>query len=144
MPYYIEPYSNLNHELPINGSQLKSEISARTLIKAEVVDIVLKTLKEVAAEEIVNKGAFNFAGLFAVRNYSTKETVTPKGVIPARLRLSVRLNDRVKKLWNFKMKAGITEALTFDELMDGYSKANRKVSFDEALSEILDGGDDEL
>lgn len=120
MPIFQEPYMNLKKEEPLNGGELKREIAARTHVTAAVVDLIIDTLKEVATEEIVNKGSFNFSGLFAVKNYQTKATVTPKGEIPARPRLSIRLNDRVKKLWNNKIRSGATGKRSFEELLASF------------------------
>jgi len=121
MPQFQQPYKNLTVDEPLKADGLKREIAARTLVNVGVVDLVLDTLKEVVTEEIVNKGSFNFAGLFAVKNHPTKETVTPQGVIPARNRLSIRLNDRVKKLWNGKLRRGAVEKKSYSELLEDYN-----------------------
>lgn len=128
MPQFQKPYKNLTSDEPINGGALKREIAARTHVSEAVIDLVIDTLKEVITEEVVNKGAFNLSGLFAVTNFPTKETVTPKGVIPARNRLSIRLNDRVKKLWNSKLKAGDTEKKSYKELLEDHNNATPTAS----------------
>lgn len=126
MPVFQEPYRNLTHGDRIDGAALKREIAARTHVNVAVVELILETFKEVATEEIVNKGDFNLAGLFQVGNYPTKETVTPKGTIPARLRLKLRLNDRVKKLWNGKLNATDDDRKSFQELMEDYNDRGAK------------------
>lgn len=123
MPQFQKPYKNLDSDDPINGGALKREIAARTHVSEAVVDLVIDTLKDVVTEEVVNKGSFNLSGLFVVKNFPTKETVTPKGVIPARNRLSIRLNDRVKKLWNSKQKSGDTENKSYKDLLDDFNNA---------------------
>jgi len=128
MPQFQQPFKNLGAKEPLKADGLKREIAARTLVNVAVVDLILDTLKEVVTEEIVNKGSFNFAGLFAVKNHPTKETVTPKGVIPARNRLSIRLNDRVKKLWNSKLRRGSTENKSYADLLDDYNNGTPEAS----------------
>lgn len=123
MPIFQNPYKNLQSDEPLNASGLRREIAARTHVNEAVIGLVLETFKEVVTEEIVNKGTFNLAGLFAVKNFPTKETVTPKGTIPARNRLSIRLNDRVKKLWNNKLKTGVVGKKSYKELLDDYNNA---------------------
>lgn len=125
MPLFQKPYKNLESDAPLNGGALKREIAARTHVSEAVVDLVIDTLKEVVTEEVVNKGSFNLSGLFVVKNFPTKETVTPKGVIPARNRLSIRLNDRVKKLWNSKQKSGDPENKSYKELLEDHNNATR-------------------
>jgi len=120
MPAFSKPYRNLQQEKPIYKAELLREIAARTLIKENIVEEVLETFKQVATEEIANKGAFNFSGLFSVSSYNTKEVDTGKGIIPARRRLRARLSDRVKKVWNGRFRAGVTEPETYEEFKERY------------------------
>lgn len=126
MPAFSKPYRNLEQDEPIYKAKLLREIAARTYIKESVVEEVLETFKQVATEEIANKGAFNFSGLFSVSSYHTKEVNTGKAVIPARMRLRTKLSDRVKKIWNGRAKAGVKDFETYDEFKERYlsSEAN--------------------
>lgn len=144
MPLFRTPYKNVEDSEPLSGRALRQEIAARTLVKESVVDLILDTFKEVATEEIVNKGSFSFSGLFSVKNFDTKETVTPKGVIPARKRLSIRLNDRVKKLWNFRFKHGITEPKAFEEMLEDFNQLKAPEERQQGpLNPMLEDDDDE-
>lgn len=120
MPKFSEPYRNLTHQGPFRKGELLREIAARTFIKESVVAEVLETFRNVAIEEIVNKGEFNFSGLFSVTTYEAKATQTPLGFSPARRRLSARLSDRVKKIWNSRFRAGVTQAESYQELQSRY------------------------
>lgn len=128
MPLFSRPYRNLEQEEPVRKAELLREIAARTTVRESVVELVLETFKEVATEEMVNKGEFNFAGLFRVRSYQTKEANTGIAVIPPQKRLSIRLGERVKRIWKAKIKAGIEEPENFDEMRENY------LSGDEARS----------
>lgn len=145
MPIFQKPYRNIETEEPINGGALKREIASRTHVNEAVVTLIIDTLKEVITEEIVNKGAFNFSGLFVVKNFPTKETITPKGTIPARNRLSIRLNDRVKKLWNSKLRSGSKEQKVYKELLEDHNSITPAVSqIDRSASNPMLEDDDEF
>lgn len=120
MPAFSEPYKNLETTTPVRKAQLLREIAARTYIKESVVEEVLESFKEVATEEIINKGSFTFSGLFSVRGYEAKATKAGFGYVPARTRLRVRLGDRVKKLWNGRQKAAPGAYETFKEAKENY------------------------
>ncbi len=122
MPAFSKPYRNLTQEKPLYKKELLREISARTFIKEGVVEEVLETFKQIATEEIVNKGEFNFSGLFSVGNYHTKESNTGKAVIPARQRLRTRLASRVKIIWNARFSNGVTEPESYAEFEENYLK----------------------
>lgn len=124
MPAFSKPYRNLEKETPVNKAELLREIAARTYIKESVVEEVLETFKEVAAEEIANKGKFNFSGLFSVSSYHTKEVNTGKGIVPARMRLRTKLSERVKKIWNGRVRAGVTDFETFEDFKENYLNPN--------------------
>lgn len=128
MPIFQKPFKNLESDTPLNGGALKREIAARTHVNEAVVSLIIDTLKEVVTEEVVNKGSFNLSGLFAVKNFPTKETVTPQGTIPARNRLSIRFNDRVKKLWNNKQRSGSTTPKSYKELLEAHNSVAPVVS----------------
>ena len=120
MPAFSKPYRNLEQDEPIYKAKLLREIAARTYIKESVVEEVLETFKQVATEEIANKGAFNFSGLFSVSSYHTKEVNTGKGIVPARMRLRTKLSDRVKKIWNGRARSGVKDFETYDEFKERY------------------------
>lgn len=124
MPAFSKPYRNLEQDAPVYKAELLREIAARTYIKESVVEEVLETFKQVATEEIVNKGAFNFSGLFSVSSYHTKEVNTGKGIVPARMRLKTKLSDRVKKIWNGRHRAGVKDFETYEECKDRYLNPN--------------------
>lgn len=123
MPAFSKPYRNLETEKPLNKAHLLREISSRTHIRETIVEEILTTFREVATEEIVNKGKFNFFGLFSIDNFFTKETKTGFGLVPARRRLRAKISDRVKKLWNGKERENNTDAFAFLELMERYGEA---------------------
>lgn len=120
MPAFSRPFRNVEVEKPLNKETLLREISARTHIREKVVDEVLTTFQEVATEEIVNKGKFNFFGLFSVDFTMVKATQTKFGFSPARKRLKTRLSARVLKLWNGKQREGFDSQLTYSELQERY------------------------
>lgn len=125
MPYYNKPFKNLESTSPLTTAELRSEIAARTHIDAGVVELVFDTMREVVTEEIVNKGAFNFTGLFRVKNFQTKPRDTPLGHVPGHPRLSIVLSDRVKKLWNSRLRNGIIENRSFGELIEDFNQASQ-------------------
>lgn len=137
MPLFSKPYRNLEQSEAIRKAELLREIAARTTIRENVVELVLETFKEVATEEMVNKGEFNFAGLFRVRSYKTKQADTGLAVIPAGRRLSIRLGERVKLLWKAKIKAGVEEPETFEEMRENYLTNNGNTSLREEIG-LLD------
>lgn len=120
MPAFSKPYRNLEQEKPLYKAELLREIAARTYIKESIVEEVLETFKQVATEEIANKGAFNFSGLFSVSSYDTKAVTTSKGHIPARKRLRTSLSDRVKKIWNGRVRAGMEDFENYEEFKERY------------------------
>lgn len=128
MPAFSKPYRNLETTKSVNKHKLLQEIAARTQIKDSVVEEVLTTFREIATEEIVNKGKFNFFGLFSVDNFQTKEARTGFGFVPARKRLRTKLSDRVKKLWNGKLREGNENYLSYEELVDLYSDSGESSS----------------
>lgn len=121
MPAFSKPYRNLESDKALNKEALLREIGARTHVRETVVDEVLTAFREIATEEIVNKGAFSFFGLFTVSFYNTKATQTNFGFTPARKRLKTKLSSRVLKLWNGKQREGLDDRLSFAELQERYA-----------------------
>jgi len=138
MPLFSKPYRNLEQEEALRKAELLREIAARTYIRENVVELVLETFKEVATEEMVNKGEFNFAGLFRVRSYRTKQANTGIAVIPPQRRLSIRLGERVKNIWKAKIKAGIEEPETFEEMRENYLNEGGARSLRESIGLLND------
>lgn len=125
MPAFSKPYRNLEEDKPLNKSHLLREITARTHIRETVVEEILTTFREIATEEIVNKGSFNFFGLFSVDNYFAKESKGGFGLSPAGRRLRAKISDRVRKLWTGKEREGLSESLSFAELSERYGKETK-------------------
>lgn len=118
MPIYRKPYTNLDQTTPLDSKTLTREISARTNIRPDTVKEILDSFAEVATEEIVNKGYFRFDKIFTVKSFFQKGVRLTLGESPERMKLSIRLNHSIKKLWKSKLSRGSEDFETYEELLE--------------------------
>lgn len=116
MPKYSEPYSNLDEPAPIPLKSVVREIATRTQIRRDIVQEVIESLTEVATEEIVNKGSFNFNKLFTVSSFKVSDVNAGLGKSPAHEKLSIRLSNTIKVLRRLKKNSNEIENETYEEL----------------------------
>ena len=158
MPLYSKPYRNLEQSEKLRKAELLREITSRTSVREDIVELILETFKEVATEEIVNKGEFTFSGLFSVRNHPVKAIRTGIGFVAAQSRLSIGLGDRVKRIWKRRRESGQTEPESFEEMREKYLESdgeptlrdrigllgeNDEKPFDASYNPMLDDDDDD-
>lgn len=87
-----------------NWQKTIRKISIHSNIRQDVVDHVMKSAVDVIIVEIVNKGKFNFLGLFNIRAKDWKGYSLGDRKIEDHQRLSVTLSKQLKELWKIRFE----------------------------------------
>lgn len=136
-----------------NWQKTIRKISIHSNIRQDVVDHVMKSAVDVIITEIVNKGKFNFLGLFNIKSREWKGYSLGDRKINNHQRLSVTLSKQLKELWKIRFEKlnGEDDVINEDNWRIIYktymtkqsSKNIEKTEENELLNPFLDDDDED-
>lgn len=85
--------------------ELISKIAQHTDYRKDVVEEIIDGFVDVAAEEIVNKGEFGMLDFFTItpKEWTKSYTINNNEEVPQRPRLIIRVSERLRNLWKFRI-----------------------------------------
>lgn len=98
-----------------NWQKTIRKISIHSNIRQDLVEHIMKSAVDVILVEIVNKGKFNFLGMFNVKSKEWKGYSLGGRKINDHQRLSVTLSKTVKELWKIRFQEFDGDDTVIDE-----------------------------
>lgn len=98
-----------------NWQKTIRKISIHSGIRQDVVEHIMKSAVDVIMVEIVNKGNFNFLGLFNIRSKDWKGYSLGNKEIKDHKRLSVTLSKQLKEMWKIRFEKFDGDDTVIDE-----------------------------